>query len=211
MIGAVLAGGENRRIPVLKGFLNIEGRAIIERTLATLSAVFDKVAISTNMPERHFYLGVPLIGDIMKEKGPVIGMLSVLSATREEAVFFVACDMPFVNEDLVRYMAGVYEGERPKTEGRGSRVKGQESIDAVVPVFEGKIEPLFGIYTRNSIHTMETMVRTGKRGLISMLSNMNVRYISYEEVKVMDPEGRSFVNINTLEDYERIGGKTCLV
>ncbi len=211
MIGAVLAGGENRRIPVLKGFLNIEGRAIIERTLATLSAVFDKVVISTNIPERHFYLGVPLIGDIIKEKGPVIGMLSVLYATGEEAVFFVACDMPFVSGKLVRYMASVYERERPKIEGQRSKAKGQNSIDAVVPVFEGKTEPLFGIYTRNAVCTMETMVRTGKRGLIYMLDNMNVRYIGDEEVRAMDPEGRSFVNVNTIEDYERIGGKTCLV
>ena len=204
MIGAILAGGENRRIPVLKGFLNIEGRAIIERTLATLSAVFDKVVISTNIPERHFYLGVPLIGDIMKEKGPVIGMLSVLYATGEEAAFFVACDMPFVSGKLIRYMASVYERER-------SRGSGQEGADAVIPVFEGKTEPLFGIYTRSSVQTMETMVRTGKRGLISMLDNMNVRYVGDEEVRAMDPEGRSFVNINTIEDYERIGGKKCLV
>lgn len=204
MTGAILAGGENRRIPFLKGFLTVQGRAVIERTLETLERVFEKIVISTNTPEKYFYLGVPLVGDIMNEKGPVTGILSVLSSVNAESVFVVACDMPFVNEKLIRYMIESYESEKKK-------VAGQEGVDAVIPFFEGKTEPLFGIYTKRTLETMEAMVLTGKKGLISMLSRMRVKYIGDEEVRAVDPLGRSFANINTIEDYERIGGETCLV
>jgi molybdopterin-guanine dinucleotide biosynthesis protein A len=48
------------------------------------------------------------------------------------------------------------------------------------------------------------MLGEGKRGLIEMLDRMHVCYIPEEEVMRFDPEGKSFVNINTMEDYDRI-------
>ncbi len=202
MTGVVLSGGENSRIPFIKGFLTVDGKTIIERALYALSKVLGRVVISTNEPERYFPFGVPLIGDIIPEKGPISGILSVLTATGEDAIFVVACDMPFVNEDLVRYIAGVYDKQRRDV---------SEAVDAVIPVFEGKVEPLFGVYTRSVVEAIETTILTGRKGLIALLDSLNVRYITDEEVRAIDPSGMSFVNINTMEDYERIGGKSCLV
>lgn len=204
MIGAILAGGENSRMPVLKGFLVVDGKPIIERGLEVLARVFGKVVISTNMPERYFYLGAPLIGDVVSGGGPVTGILSVLTATGEDAVFVAACDMPFISEELVRYMADVY-GKR------SSESKGEGHVGAVIPEWGGRMEPLFGIYSRAALGTLETMVRAGKRSLQEVLRFLNTHLVSEEEVKAVDPEGRSFANINTVEDYERIGGKSCLV
>ena len=203
MIGAILSGGENKRIPVLKGFLSIEGRAIIERSIDVLTRVFDRVVISTNMPERYFPLGVPLIGDIRREKGPMTGILSVLTATGADAVFVVACDMPFINENLIRYIV-----EKHRTE---CTEQGAGNCDAVIPVFRGYKEPLFGIYARSAVQPMDDLIRDGRRKLIDVLAGLRVKYIAEQEVRAVDPAGESFVNINTMEDYERIGGKTCLV
>jgi molybdopterin-guanine dinucleotide biosynthesis protein A len=201
LIGVILAGGENRRIPVLKGFLGIEGRAIIERSIEVLSKVIGRVVISTNMPEKYFSLGVPLIGDTRKDKGPIIGILSVLAATQEDSIFVVACDMPFISEKLIRSMVASFESQK----------SGPAQADALIPVFEGKKEPLFGIYAKNVIEPIEGMVPTGEKRLIAMLDKVKVRYFADEEVRAVDPEGKSFVNINTMEDYQRIGGMTCLV
>ncbi len=201
MIGAILSGGENRRIPVLKGFLSVGGRTIIERSIEVLARVFGHVVISTNMPEKYFLLGVPLIGDVRKEKGPMTGIVSVLAATGADAVFVVACDMPFISEELIRAM--VREHEAGDMEGRG--------YDVTIPVFRGYREPLFGIYAESAARHMESLITEGKRRIADAFDRLCVRYISEEEVKAVDPEGKSFVNINTMEDYERIGGRTCLV
>ncbi len=203
MTGAVLSGGENRRIPVIKGFLTVDGKTMIERALDVLARVLGKVVISTNEPGRYFHLGVPLVGDIIPERGPIAGILSVLTATGEDAVFVVACDMPFVSEELVRYIAGVYDRQKVK--------RGEGSVDAIIPVFEGKIEPLFGVYTKSVVDAIGAAMLIGRKGLIALLNSLHVRYITDEEVRAIDPKGKSFVNINTMEDYEKIGGKTCLV
>ncbi len=202
MIGAILSGGENRRIPVVKGFLEVDGKTIIGRELEILARVFGKVVISTNTPESYFHLGVPLIGDIVPEKGPIAGILSALAATGEDSIFVVACDMPFISEELIRYVAGVYN--------EGGKRRGQKA-EAVIPVFDGKTEPLFGVYSESVIRAIEASILTGKKGLIALLDSLHVRYISDEEVRAIDPKGESFININTMKDYERIGGKSCLV
>jgi len=193
LIGAILSGGENRRIPVLKGFLKVSGQTILERSIAVLSRVFDKVVISTNMPEQYFALGIPMIGEIRKEKCPMTGILSVLVATGADAVFVVGCDMPFISENLIRFMVQEHRA-------RGA----EQGYDAVIPVFRGKKEPLFGIYTKALIPFIETTFQGGERRITEMLVPARVRYVTEDEVRAVDPLGDSFVNVNTMEDYEAI-------
>ena len=75
--------------------------------------------------------------------------------------------------------------------------------DAVIPVFEGKPQPLFGIYSKNILDIIEERLNKGLKKLKDMLTEINVLYIKEEEVRQIDPEGRSFLNINTMEDYKR--------
>jgi molybdopterin-guanine dinucleotide biosynthesis protein A len=191
LIGTILCGGENTRIPVLKGFLEVEGRTIIHRSIEVLGAVFEKVVLSTNMPERYFSFGLPMIGDISRERGPMTGIWSVLAATGEEAVFVVACDMPFVGGKLVSYMVREYR-------------TGGEGYDAVVPVYGGRMQPLFGIYAKGVKDAMERLIVKGDRSLAGMLTGLRVKYIGEDEVRTLDPAGDSFVNINTIGEYEEV-------
>lgn len=223
MIGAVLAGGENRRIPVPKGLLIVNGATVIESSIKILGRVFGKVIISANEPEIYFFAGAKMVGDTVKGKGPVSGIVSVLGSIPEDAVFVVACDMPFIKERLIRFMADRY---RETTRAVGSQqsarqdsecgIRAQksqnENIDAVIPVFEGKKQPLFGIYanTERLIKTMEAAIESGQTGLARMLAALNVLYLEEDEVRAIDPLGESFININTREDYAKIGGTLCL-
>jgi molybdopterin-guanine dinucleotide biosynthesis protein A len=195
MDAVILAGGENRRMPLVKAFLQIDGRSIIEASVELLKGIFDRVIISTNDPEIYFYLGVLLVGDIMEERGPMTGILSALSLPGVAEVFVTACDMPFINGILTRYMMDRWESGR----------------EALIPVFDGKPQPLFGIYSGKNAGAMEESIRKGDRGLIDFLEGRNVLYIEEKEVRNIDAEGRSFVNINTIDDVKREGGKICLV
>jgi molybdopterin-guanine dinucleotide biosynthesis protein A len=195
MDALILAGGENRRIPFIKAFLQIEGRSIIESNVELLKGVFDRVIISTNDPEIYFYLDVLLVGDIIEERGPMTGILSALNLPGVAEVFVTACDMPFINGILTRYI----------------RDRWEIGWEALMPVFDGKPQPLFGIYSRKIAGAMEESIRRGDRGLIDFLGSRDVLYIEEKEVRNMDAEGRSFVNINTIDDVKREGGKICLV
>lgn len=193
MFSAILAGGENKRFPRTKAFLEIRGRKIINSTIDTLREIFGKVVISTNEPEKFFYLGLPLIGDIYPAKGPLVGIFSVLAAslntTGAEEVFVTGCDMPFIRRELVQTIAS--------KRGKGAK--------AIVPVWNGKPEPLLAMYSAACLPEMEKSILGGKTGIQDFLSKIDVLYIDETEVKGIDPSGRSFININTPEDLEKYG------
>lgn len=209
MTGTILAGGENRRIPLLKGHMEINEKKIIDSSVNLMRNLFGRVVISTNTPELYFYCGVPMIGDIINQRGPLTGIFSVLSNIKDDAIFVVACDMPFLNEQLMRYMVDKYRIQNTEVRSQKST---QEKYDAVIPVFEGKPQPLFGIYSKNILGIIEERLNKGLKRLKDLLTEINVLYIKEEEVRQIDPEGRSFLNINTMEDLEKVrGGKICLV
>jgi len=196
MDALIVAGGENKRFPVIKGFLEVDGKRIIESTIELLSKIFDRVIISANDPELYFYLSVPMIGDIIEYRGPMTGILSVLTIPEVSEIFVTACDMPFINAMLIKYIVDKWEKE----------------YDALIPIFDDKPQPLLGIYSKRIAKSMEQSIKNGERSLREFLRGINVLYIKEEEVRNIDPEGRSFININTIEDFQKeIGGEICLV
>lgn len=191
----ILAGGENRRIPIVKGFIKIQGKKIIESNLDLLRKIFNKVFISTNCPELYFYLGAPMIGDVLNYKGPMTGIYSSLINIDSPFLFVTACDMPYINVILSKYIAD----------------RANERYDAIIPLYENKPQPLLGVYSKRIANKMEDSIIKGKRSLRDFLKELIVYYINEDEVRKIDPYGRSFVNINTIEDYKREGGSECLV
>jgi len=185
MNALILAGGENKRLPVTKGFLEINSKKIIELNIEVLKGLFDVVIISTNKPELYFYLGVPMVGDIIKDGGPMTGILSALSIPDVSELLVTACDMPFIMPEVIKYVVN----------------KWVEGYNAVIPVFDNKPQPLLGIYSKRIARDMEQSIKNGERSLIRFLHKIDVLYIDEKEIKAIDPEGRSFVNINTIDDY----------
>lgn len=196
MDSLILAGGENTRMPFPKGFLPIHGRRIIDQNIDLFRGIFRRIFISTNTPERYFYTGAEMVGDILPQKGPMTGIYSVLKVPGVSEVFVTACDMPFINVILMKFLIGRWKS----------------GMDALIPFYRKMPEPLFGIYSSNIAEAMASSIREGNRSLKDFLERTNVHYIDEQAVRQRDPEGKSFVNINTLEDYQReTGGTACLV
>lgn len=191
MNALILAGGENKRLPVIKGFLEINGRRLIDSNVDLLKSIFDKVFVSTNTPELYFYLGLQMVGDTMKERGPMTGILSTLNIPEISDIFVTACDMPFINAELVNYIVGKWD----------------KKWDGVIPVFDKMPQPLLGIYSKNIAHNMENSIRNGIKSLRQFLHRINVLYIKEKDVRKIDHEGKSFVNINSLADLEQETGR----
>ncbi|MBE0425516.1 MAG: molybdenum cofactor guanylyltransferase [Nitrospirae bacterium] len=195
MDALILAGGENKRMPVIKAFIEVNRRRIIDSNVELLKRMFNRVIICTNNPELYFYIGVPMVGDIIDYRSPMTGIFSALTIPGISGLFVIACDMPFINAILVKYIVDKWKDE----------------WDALIPIFKGKPQPLHGIYSKKIIKSMEKEIKHGRRSLIEFLRKINVSYINDGEVRSIDPEGKSFVNINTLRDFEKeIGGKICL-
>lgn len=188
--GIILAGGANRRFPIPKGFIKIHDSFIIERNIALFKDMFDEVFISTNKPELYFYLGVPLIGDIPFSKGPISGIYTGLVNAEADSVFIAACDMPFVEMDVVSYICKMHE-----------EMSGD--IYATIPIYNGMPQPLFGIYRKTILSYIEDCILNERTSMMRLLAEINTNFIKESDIMVIDPKGRSFVNINTMEDYEK--------
>ncbi len=196
MEAVILAGGENKRFPFVKSFIEINKKRIIDSNIELLKKFFDRIFISTNNPELYFYLGLPMIGDVINSRGPMTGIYSVLKNPDINEIFVVGCDMPFINKKLIQFILKRWNND----------------WDSVIPLFNGKPQPLLGIYSKRVASKMETAIKNNQKSLIAFLNKIKVLFIKEGEVKEIDPGGRSFVNINTLEEFKKeIGGRECLV
>src|SRR3990167_1356507 len=201
--GIILAGGENKRMPVLKAFIKINGEKIIERNLKIMRQLFKEIFIVTNQPELYLYLKTPLLGDVYDIRGPMTGIFTSLLNSSNNWVFISACDMPFINGELIKYMASKrdnYDAVVPKSPLRPLLVK--------VMTRRGRrgdyIEPLFAFYSKQLMPSMEKAIFSNKTGIKDFLKDKKVKYISAEEIRDIDAKAMSFINLNTLKDMERV-------
>jgi len=208
--GVILAGGENKRMPVLKAFIEVEGKKIIERNLKIMRQLFNEIFIVTNQPELYSYLGVPMFGDVYNIRGPMTGVLTALMNSSNKWIFVSACDMPFINPGLIRFMADERHNPvcLPILNARQKKdftvMPRSDIYDVVVPVLHHRAEPLFAFYSIRVLNSLEQFILSGKKGIKDFLLNHDkrVKYISSEEIKNIDPDLRSFINLNTPEDIE---------
>lgn len=184
MTGIILAGGESRRMGTDKAFLEIAGKPLIEHVLRVFLERFDQTIIVTRAPERYAGLYAAVVRDALEISGPLTGIYTGLIYARTERVFVTACDMPYLNPRLIAYM------EQQAGE-----------FDAVVPMTEGRPEPLHAIYHRRILPHLKTLLDQGELKVSQVLDRLQVRRLSAEEIAQFDPQGRSFVNLNTPQEY----------
>lgn len=185
MTGIVLAGGKSGRMGTDKAFLRVAGRPIVERVIDVLGEAFGKVIIVTNSPSAYAGYNALVIKDAVDMPGPLTGVYSGLLASGDEYNFVAACDMPFLNIRLVKFMAGLAAGH-----------------DAVVPVIVGQFEPLHAVYRRTAAGLMGSHILNGVQRITAVFSGLSIRRVSEEEIARFDPGRRSFINLNTPQEYK---------
>ena len=181
--GLILAGGRSSRYGKNKALVEMNGIRLIERVIRVIKPLFEHLIIITNTPRDYAYLKLPMVEDVIRDLGPMGGVFTGLQAMPEEAGFFVACDMPFLNGKLIHHMVNV-----------------MEDFDAVVPKVDWKIEALHAIYSRRCIPAIKELIDKQDYQIIKFFQSVRVRYLSKEEIRYFDPELRSFFNINRPEE-----------
>ena len=185
--GVILAGGKSRRYGQNKALVNINGIPLIKRVLRVMETLFSSTILITNTPDTYSFLNLPMFEDRIKGLGPLGGIFTGLNVISEKAGFFVACDMPFLNPDLIRYL-----------------VTAQRGFDVVVPTFSGKFEALHALYTQNCLPEIEQMIHAGVYQTIQLYQSVAVRYVEENEIRRFDPELKSFSNINKPEELRKM-------
>ncbi len=185
--GIVLAGGQSSRLGMDKSFINVNGQSLIEQIVAKLASLSDDVIIVTNSPEQYDYLEARLVGDIYPGKGALGGIYSGLRAAANAYSLVVACDMPFLDLNLLRYMILLARGH-----------------DVAIPRIGGLPEPLHAIYSKSCLEPMDRLLARGGFKIIDFFCEVRVRYVEEDEVDIFDPQHLSFFNVNTPKDLEEV-------
>jgi molybdopterin-guanine dinucleotide biosynthesis protein A len=186
--GIILSGGKSSRYGKNKALVSLDGTPIIERVIQVLSSIFQKTVLITNDPEDYAYLKLPMYQDIIKGIGPLGGIYTGLESISDPAGFVVACDMPFLNPDLIRYIVS-----------RRSR------WDAVVPRMGWKIESLHALYHCDCLPAIRENIKAGIYQAIKFHINVRTLYIQEQEIRQYDPQLRSFYNINRPQELREAG------
>ncbi len=186
--GVVLAGGRSRRLAVDKALLRFGGVPLLQIVADRVAEVCDEVVVAVDQPDRYQGMGLParLVADLAPGLGPLSGLQSGLRACGTDHVLVVACDLPFLNVKLLRHMA-----DQPR------------SYQALVPWFDERWHPLHSIYARSCLQAVDSMVARGGGSMRDLLSRLDVRRLGGEELRRLDRDGLSLLNLNRREDVAR--------
>jgi molybdopterin-guanine dinucleotide biosynthesis protein A len=193
---AILAGGGAQRLGgIVKPLLLVDGMRIVDRQLSVLRPLFDAIAIVTFDGTAYADVAVDVISD---RTGPGFGPLAGVDAalawlpSQFDAVLCVAGDMPFLSTPVLR------------------RLRDAPAALAVVPRTARGPEPLCARYDRRLSALIATELSTGTRAMHRFLARLDVvapdepptrvAWINEAELRTLDPDLRTFVNVNTPDD-----------
>jgi molybdenum cofactor guanylyltransferase len=187
----ILAGGQSARMGTDKALLMMDGESLLDRTIARLNLVSDEVIVvgRAYVPSG----GARWIRDEIESVGPLGGLLSGLIGARHRYVICVGCDQPFLDADLLRYLASL-----------------AGDSDAVVPRIAGSSHPLHAVYDRDITAAARKRIETGEYSVRRFLDTIRVRWVDESEIDVFDPEHRSFLNVNTPEQWREVIAEAAL-
>jgi molybdopterin-guanine dinucleotide biosynthesis protein A len=186
--GIILAGGKNTRMHGEdKAFIEIEGKTIVARIIEKLKPLVCRIIVVTNSPEKYVSFKVKAIKDEHPGKGPLMGIYCGLKASSSKYNFVTACDMPFINASLIKFI-----------------IDSRDNYDIVISRVSEKFHTLFGLYSKSCIPVMEEMLGKNELRLRSIFPKLNARFLSRQEIEKIDPSQLSLVNINTPEELTGI-------
>lgn len=177
----ILAGGKSSRMGRNKALTDVGGKPLLAIVAGKLSEWFGAPPLLvTNTPEIYAHFNLPMTGDIFPDIGPLGGIHAALRLSTKPHIFVVACDMPFLNRELLCYMA----------EEAGD-------YDLVVPCDGDRLEPLHAIYSVACLPAVEECLRRGEKKIIVFFPEVRARYLGQKEVEQFSPDGLVFMNVNT--------------
>jgi molybdopterin-guanine dinucleotide biosynthesis protein A len=180
LIAYVLAGGGSRRMGTDKLFLQIDGRSLLERTVATCKACFTQVKLVAGQAAGFSMLECPVVLDSPRARGPMAGVIAALEDCETDCCFVTAADLFDLSVEVIESLIAHYRGQQylGVNESRG-------------------LQPLCGIYHKSSLDVFYRCAQRDEYRMAAVVTALNHSGIAV-------PAGR-WRNINTPEDLP-IGG-----
>jgi len=180
----ILTGGKSSRMGQPKALLRFDGEPLIVHIARAVGRLFADIVIVAAPGQELPPLPATVVRDDVAHQGPVGGIYYGLRAASRDIAFVTSCDVPFLNLRLISYLA--------------SQIA---NYDVVVPHWQGRFQPLYAVYRREVVSLLEEQLERGELRPISLYAKVRTREVQEDEIRRFDPEGLSFLNMNSPEDY----------
>jgi len=181
----VLVGGKSSRMGRAKALLPFDGEPLIVHVIRALKKMFAETVVVAAPDQELPSLPAVLVRDEVAYQGPVSGIYHGLKAATKEVCFVTSCDAPFLNLQLI------------------SQLLAQISdCDVVVPYWQQRFQPLHAVYRTSVLPLLKEQLERGELRPIFLYDKVRTRKIQEDEIRQLDPEGLSFLNMNSPAEYD---------
>jgi molybdopterin-guanine dinucleotide biosynthesis protein A len=176
----VLAGGDSRRMGRPKAWLKVGDTSLLRYVVDRLAPTFSEVMVSFAEPEQ-LEEPVPyrIVFDRKRSAGPLAGIEAGLEAAHNDVLFALACDMPYVTEEIARIA-----------------IAAARRCDAAIPRIDGRPEPVCGAYKRSALPAVARALDAGRLKTADVTDELDVTWL-----EGLDPQ--LFRSLNTPQDLDR--------
>ena len=191
----VLAGGVSSRFGQDKGILEIANKPLIKYVIDAVNPVVDETIVVTNSQDRITEYAKVVATDVRfaidscESKGPLIGALTGFGSAHGKYALLLPFDTPFVSREVVSLLFELCLNKA-----------------AAIPRWPNEqIEPLHAVYqTKLALEAAKSAVSEGKLTMRAMIEKLRgVRYVSTLVIQQLDPDFKTFFNINTPLDLKK--------
>jgi molybdopterin-guanine dinucleotide biosynthesis protein A len=188
MAAAVLAGGGSRRMGVPKASLPYGRTTLLAHQTERLSRIFEEVLVVAKEAPGFDAGPSRLVLDRTADQAPIHGLARALEETSDR-LFVLAVDLPAVTKEVIRVIA---------------QVSLASQAPAVVPMADGKLQPLAAVWRRSVLPAALTRIARGELSLHGLAQEIGAEVLPEEAWRAADPSGNSFANLNTIEQYNAV-------
>jgi molybdenum cofactor guanylyltransferase len=183
LTGIILVGGKSRRMGRDKAFITWEGAPLFEKVLHIFRESFTTVLLVGGDVERYGKYGERILPDLYPGSA-LGGLYTGLYHAASDYIFVASCDMPYPSAALLRYLCSLKDG-----------------YDCVVPETAQALEPLFAVYAKSALPAMLDLLESGNFRIYDLYPRLRTRFVGVAELAPFAQDGRSFVNVNTPDDF----------
>lgn len=181
----ILTGGKSSRMGRPKALLPFDDEPLIAHIVRRLGRVFAETVVVAAPDQELPPLPVLLVRDQVAYQGPVSGIYHGLKAATRDVCFVTSCDAPFLNLELISQLL--------------SQIA---DWDVVVPFWQERFQPLHAVYRTKVAPLLKDQLERGELRPISLYGKVRTREFREDEIRRLDPEGFSLLNMNSPADYD---------
>lgn len=181
----ILAGGKSSRMGTAKCLLPFDGEPLIAHLVQRLASSFNDVVVVAGLEQELPPLPARIVRDELPHQGPVGGIFYGLRAAAEEVSFVTACDAPFLSLALIEFLLSQLG-----------------DADVGVPFWQERLQPLHAVYRKSVLPFLKQQLEERQLRPTLFYDRVKTRVIAEAELSAVDPDGLSFININTPAEYQ---------